>query len=308
MAKLFILLSLFSLTSCATYRATQSNALLKDPGNLEKKVVIKEVPFIKQKENYCGPAALGMMLNYVGYSVTMDDLAKQMYTPKQKGSLPTDVISTTRRHGFLAVPIADLRSILTEVSAQKPVMVFQNLGIKQYTAWHYAVVVGYDLEDKKVILHSGVDKFKKVDIKEFERTWDIAGQWSIVVLPPGSLAETADDLSHVAAAAALEHLGKINEAEVSYLSVLKRWENSLGALIGMGNITFNRKDYQESVAYLTKAIESHPNSAMAWHNLAIAQNAAKKKKEAKESSLKALSLVSENQKKMFEENLKELLN
>lgn len=308
MIKLFIIVVLLSASSCATYRANQTRALLANPQGLPDAVVLTAVPFIKQKENYCGPAALGMILNNLNYQISMEELATQMYTPKQNGSLPTDVISATRRHGFLAIPIQGFKNIFLEVANHNPVLVFQNLGIKQLTAWHYSVVVGFDRKKEKVILHTGKDKFKPTDLKEFERTWDLAGQWAIVVLPPGKLAITADEIDHLSAAASLEQLGKKTEAELSYKAILNRWSDSLGALIGMGNVTFDRQEFHAALNYLTKATQLYPDSAIAWHNLAITQFALNQKNAAQASSQKALALVSPSQKDLFQENLKEILN
>ena len=36
---------------------------------------ILDVPFIAQKPNYCGPAALAMLANYYGHPVSQDEIA-----------------------------------------------------------------------------------------------------------------------------------------------------------------------------------------------------------------------------------------
>ena len=306
MKLIFLLIVALGFSSCATYKAKQTGDLLKSPGNLPRQTQLS-IPFVKQSDYYCGPASLSMIMKNLNYAGEMNELAKQMYTPKQKGSLKSDLASTTRRQGLMGIQLSNLDSILKELANKNPVLVFQNMGLSWYPAWHYAVATGYDLDNRTITLHTGKYQYKEVNLGEFERSWDLGGKWSMVILPPGKISVSADELSHVIAAAGLEQTGKIKEAELSYISIIEQWEYSFGALIGLGNITYARNDYTASIKYLTQATKHHPESAIAWHNLATAQGAAKLDFQAKESTKKALDLVSESQKSTFKESLKSWL-
>lgn len=294
------------LLSCAT-KTPRTDALLKHHSGLPQAFQIDSVPFIEQTENHCGPASLAMVLQTNRRVVDLKELATQMITPGKQGTFSTDLITTVKRQGMVPVKITDLKALLTEITFGQPVLVFQNLGFSWYPNWHYAVAVGYDLSGPDIILHSGKDKYLRSDMRLFERSWVLTNSWGLVVLEPGTLAATVDDLGHVAGISGLEELGKLSEAEVSYKAVLKKWSQSLPALIGIGNVLYAKKDFQGSVDQLRKATEFHPLSAAAWHNLATAQGAAGKLKAAKQSSLKALSLVEKKQISTYQESLKNWL-
>ena len=208
---------------------------------------------------------------------------------------------------MLAIPIEGMEALLTEIAGGHPVIVFENLALSWLPQWHYAIVYGYDLNQPSVTMHSGPEQGKVWDMRKFERSWKLGEYWGLVVLPPGELAASADELAHVRATAALESLGKSIEAEFSYKEILKRWPKSLGSFIGLANIAFKRKDSKSAIRYLVNASELHPSTAVVWHNLAFAYGAAKQKDEAKRSARKALELAGPDEKARYQESLKEWL-
>jgi hypothetical protein len=80
-------------------------------------------------------------------------------------------------------------------AANNPVIVFQNLTLRWASQWHYALVVGYNLTEKKIILHSGHQPYMKVDISDFEYTWKLADNWGLVVLAPDKLSASATEMA-----------------------------------------------------------------------------------------------------------------
>jgi tetratricopeptide (TPR) repeat protein len=212
-------------------------------------------------------------MQWAGQPVTVDELAREAYTPGMKGTLQQDLIGASRRHGMMAVPIEGLDALLREIAAGHPVIVFENLAFSWYTQWHYALVFGYDLARREVLMHSGPEANKHWDMAKFERSWEYSDHWGLVVLPPGELASTANELAHLNAAAGLEQAGQSEAAEKSYLGIVKKWPQSLGALIGLGNVTYQRGDARAAVRYLRLATRYHPDSLAASHNLAVAEGA-----------------------------------
>lgn len=290
---------------CAS-RAVQTEAIHQDYTG-SKDFEVPGVPFVNQKEGYCGPASLTMVLRWAGKSADVEQVASQMYTPGMKGSLQSDMIGASRRQGMMAMPIQGMENLLREVNAGHPVIIFENLGLTWLPQWHYAVVYGYDLNQNKVIMHSGPEQGKRWALDRFERSWMLADYWGLLVLPSDRLSVTADELAHVTAAAGLEQVGHSQEAGQAYQTILEKWPNSLGASIGLGNIMFAREDFKESAEILRKASRQHPADATVWHNLAIVEAKLKNKSQAKASAMQAMKNASEDQKKNFRENLKELL-
>lgn len=268
---------------------------------------IEGVPFIRQEVAHCGPATLAMVMNQAGKAVTVDEIAKQVYTPGSKGSFQSDMIGATRRNGLLAIPIKGFESMLTEIASDHPVIIFENLGLSWYKQYHYAVVFGYDLDHQTLLTHSGPDAFETQKMRRFEKDWMLGNYWGLLVLPPNQLSATADELTHVKAAFALEQLGNLDAAATSYHTILDRWPESLPAAVGAANVAYVKKDFSGSVRYLKHATESHPQSAAAWHNLAIAQESAKQRDDAKKSALRAIDLATPDERMVFVERLKDVI-
>lgn len=287
---------------CAT-TTRQTDQLVKNVTGLPQESRLQELELVEQESNFCGPASLAMVFKHLGREATLEEITSQSFTAKAEGTFQADMLSTARRHGLLTMPIRDMRSLVKELSAGHPVIVFQNLAFSWSPQWHYAVVSGHDLSGPDVYLHTGAEAFKKTDMRFFERSWKLGGYWGLVLLTPGQLSASGSELDHTQAAALLEQLGKNAEARTSYESILKRWPNSLTALIGLGNISFAEKKFAASVDHLRRAVEHHPRSATAWHNLTIALAASGKIAEAKKCAQHAIELADTETRKKFQQSL-----
>ncbi len=292
------------LTACA---ATQTEQLLEQPGDLPPKVEIAEVPFFPQERYYCGPAALAMVLAWSGLPVTAQDLVPQVYTPGRDGTLRSDILGGSRRNGRLAVEVRRLDTLLTEVAAGHPVLVFQNLGFDVLPQWHFAVAVGYDLPARTITLHSGTEARRSVPLATFERTWRRGDFWALTVLAPDQLPVSARQRDVVEAAAGLERAGRLAEAETAYATVLTRWPESHAALMGLGNSRFARRNLSGAETAYRRAIELRPDSAGAWNNLAYALKALGRRTEAIAAAQQAVALGGP-QTTRYRESLEDILD
>jgi len=255
------------LGGCAT---PQTQALLKThSGQLLPQVELSEVPFYPQETYQCGPASLAMALNAGGAKVTPQELSSQVYLPGRKGSLQVEMLAATRRNGMFAYELAPkLDDLLMEVAAGSPVVVLQNLALSWYPIWHYAVVVGYDLQREEIILRSGLEQRQVLPFTTFEHTWERAGYWAMLALPPGRMPRTATEAAYISAAVALENAGRTQDAEAAYDSALKLWPHNLTARIGMGNTAYAQGDKPRAESAYRQATLDHPDSAIAFNNLA----------------------------------------
>lgn len=263
------------IAACAS-PAHQTEKLLSGPIDGPPSHVLQDAPFVEQKAGYCGPAALAMAMQASGKMISVDALVPQVMTPGTKGSLQMDMISAARRNGMMAVQIENLNQVVAEVAAGRPVLVFQNLGLSWLPRWHYAEIVGYDLPKQEVVMHSGDEAFRREPLRYFERSWGLADFWGLVILKPGDLSVAGDELAHLKAAAGLEQARMLDEAARGYESILTRWPDSLGALVGRANIAYQKTDYRIAVDLLQRAAKAHPDSIVARHNLAVAEEAALK--------------------------------
>jgi len=248
----------------------QTRAVLDAPSDqLVRRAELADVPFHAQEDYQCGPAALAMVLNAAGVAADPEGLKPEVYLPQRQGSLQVEMLAAVRRHGVVAYQLVpELANLLAEVADGTPVIVLQNLGLGWYPVWHYAVVIGYDLERREVILRSGREQRQVLPMTTFERTWARSGYWAMLALPPGRIPRSAGEASFVSAVSALERAGHLRGARSAYLAAVQRWPQSLAARIGAGNTAYRTKDLVQAEADFRQAVAAHPDSVAALNNLA----------------------------------------
>ncbi len=275
------------LAGCAT---PQTDLVLANRSDLPTAVEIPNVPFFPQQKYYCGPAALAMVLAWSGLPVTQDDMAKQVYTPGREGSLRTDILAGARRNGRLAVTVRTLPSLMAEIAAGNPVLVFQNLALDWYPQWHYAVAFGYDLQAGTLLLHSGTEERHRIDLSAFERTWRRGDFWALVVMPPDRLPATAEEQPLIDASVGLARAKKHREAAAAFAAVTQRWPNNFVAHMALGNARYASSDVPGAAAAFQTAARRFPAKASAWNNLAFVLAELGRRDEAVEAARKAVHL------------------
>jgi hypothetical protein len=257
---------LLLVTGCAT---PQTDRLLASSSTDTLPVELTTVPFYAQSRYQCGPASLAMLLNWAGVPITPEALVPQVYLPEREGSLQIELLAATRRQGRVPYVLSpQLESVVNEVKAGNPVLVMQNLSYSWYPKWHYAVVVGYDLQHEEMVLRSGTESRHVVSIQLFEHTWARSGHWAMVVLPTGRLPQTAEEIPYLRSVATLEQVNRHAEAAVAYSAALQRWPTSLGAQVGLGNSRYALGDLAGAEAAFRQALETHPDTAVVLNNLA----------------------------------------
>ena len=92
-----------------------------------------------------------MVLSWSGLQIGPDELTPQVYTPSLKRSLQPPIVAATRRRGRVAYPVSGANELLQEIAAGHPAIVLQNLGLSWIPVWHYAVVIGYDIDADLII-------------------------------------------------------------------------------------------------------------------------------------------------------------
>jgi hypothetical protein len=248
----------------------QSEALrATPPPGLPPHIELTQVPFHPQYDFLCGPASLAMVFNAAGIPATVESVTPMVYLPGRQGSLQAEMLGATRRSGLVAyTPAPQLDAVLREVAAGTPVVVLLNLAFRIAPVWHYAVIVGYDLETQKVIVRSAKRARDEWSYEFLEFFWQESGYWSMLALPPGRIPATAVEREFAAAVAALEQAGRPGEARESYRALLARWPDDLVGLIGLGNVEYALNDIPAAERAFRRASEAHPQSAIAFNNLA----------------------------------------
>ena len=189
----------------------------------------------------------------VGAAGAPEALAREVFTPGREGTLGHDLVGAARRHGRLAVPVADLPSLLGELAAGHPVLVLQNLALDWYPQWHFAVAIGYDLSTGKLTLRSGEELRQVVSLipsiapgraRTIGRWWCCRRTRCRQSRRDGGAERSGG----------LEHVGRLDEAALAYAPSLRRWPDSLGALIGRGNARYAARDLDGAEAAYRAAL------------------------------------------------------
>lgn len=255
------------LAGCA---AVQTTALRRDPpADLPRRAELSATPFFPQTEFQCGPAALATALGSVGVQADPARLAEQIFLPARTGTLQIEMVAGARRQGIVATRIAPtVEAALREVAGGRPVVVLQNLGLSWYPAWHYAVLIGHDLDTGDVLLRSGTTEREILPMNTFEHTWMRAGAWGIVLTRPGEWPATAGEAAIAEAAVGFERAATPTDAVRAYRGALQRFATNLSLQMGLGNTLHAGGDKRSAAEAFRAAAQAHPGSAPARINLA----------------------------------------
>lgn len=266
----FLLACVLLLSSCAS--TPQSRQILAEPpASLPLAVELTDTPFYPQVEYQCGPAALATVIEFKGANTSLEELSREMYIPARKGSLQIELTATARRHGMLPYQLApQLFDLFTEIAAGNPVLVFQNLSFQWYPQWHYAVVIGYDINEHEIILRSGKTRRWMTTFEVFERTWQRADYWALVIVPVGEIPKTAKPLPYLKTAIAFEETGNTDFALSAYQSATLQWPDVAATWLTLGNIAYQNQYWPEAINAFKTATSIEPTSPVSWNNLAYA--------------------------------------
>lgn len=264
------LLVALSLSACAS--TPQSDALTNHiSAKFAAPTELMQTPFFPQEAYQCGPAALATVMQAQGVRVTPDELTDQVYLPQRKGSLQIEMVAATRRHELVPYILApELSEVFSEINAGRPVLVLQNQGVSWYPQWHYAVIIGYDLQDEKIILRSGTIKRYVMSMTTFERTWQRSHYWAIVVLKPGELPSHPDARRYLQAIVGFEQTKNWSLLDTLYRTGLEQWPADKELRMGYGNVLYLQHQTKAAVVQYEFVLKAYPDFAPAHNNLAMA--------------------------------------
>ena len=283
--------TLLAVGGCAT--ANLQYPTLDSGQGEPRRVELENTPFHPQAAYQCGPAALATLLESSGVSdADPDRLADQVYLPGLRGSLQTELLGASRRADRVPYRLQPrLADLLAEVRAGHPVLVLQNLRLSGWPLWHYAVVIGFDLDAEKVVLRSGETRRQEMSFRHFERTWRLADYWALVIAKPGDLPATASAPGYVDAVAVLEQQQRYAAAITGYEAARERWPAYPMSYLGLGNIAYRQDDFQRAADHFRAAVRAAPAEPAAHYNLAWAYLRQGKTAEALESAYQAEALA-----------------
>lgn len=232
-------------------------------------IELADTPFFPQEDYQCGPAALATVLLDSGVDVDAAELIRKVYVPARQGSMQPELLAASRAYERIPYIIApEFAALIAEVTAGRPVLVLQNLGVAAVPVWHYAVVIGYSASAGEVILRSGTERRRVTRAKVFERTWQRSDSWGMIALRPGELPASATTERYLRAVAAVESIGRFDLAVPAYQAALRRWPDSRLAYLGLGNAAWGMQQPADAERWYRHALDVEPGDSTTLNNLA----------------------------------------
>lgn len=237
----------------------------------KRQLELNNLPLVLQEPDFCGPAALAMALQQSGTSSTQDDLAQKVFLPSRTGTLQTEMLAGPRHFGVVAYELdGRLTTLLKATEQGRSPIVLLNLGLSWAPRWHYALVMGYDLDHGDIVLRSGTQARQSMPLRTFEYTWARSQHWSMLLAKPGSLPDEVDAPHAEQAALGFEQLNGASLSIPVWNSVTQRWPERLLPQLALGNAYMNSGQWPDA-ARIFKAVTHQFDSAIAWNNLAQVQ-------------------------------------
>lgn len=121
-------------------------------GNKMSKKMLN-VPYVKQRLNYCGPTSLAMVMKYYGINITQDEVG-EMANAKYFGVTIGQLVEVAKNKGLKAEIKKDisLADLVSSIDSDEPVIVAQHYCLGNNDI-HFRVVIGYDNENNLVTVH-----------------------------------------------------------------------------------------------------------------------------------------------------------
>ena len=143
-----------------------------------------EVPYVRQAENYCGPAVLAMLLRYWKHPADHHELAGRFQPFPKKGLSGLELKNLATAEGFRAYSFAgETPEMLEHLRQGRPLITVIDPSILT-TNNHYVVLVGWDESRQEWIVHDPVKgPYQRRPAAEMERQRSRLENWTLLVIP-----------------------------------------------------------------------------------------------------------------------------
>jgi predicted double-glycine peptidase len=218
-----------------------------------------DVPFVAQRKDTCGAAALAMVLRYWGDEASHDDVARTLLTPELHGIAGSRLAGFARGRGMEAVAYrSDLANLREFVGKGRPLIVAWDMGRGRY---HDVVVTGFDDARGAVIVHDPArGASRAVGLDAFEKRWAGAGYWTLLVAPGKPAAEPSTYEQLVARGVAAGRSGHYAEAEEALERAVALAPARHEAQVELAGLRFLEMKYEDAAAGFASALIYRPDS------------------------------------------------
>lgn len=172
-------LALFLLVS---YGCSQKEPVTENDASPNKIYTIENVPFIKQKDEFCGPASMASVMAYYGDTLSQEEIAEEVYTPALNGALISDMENFARDSGYdTTTENGSLELLKTRIDQGAPVILLVDKGKWRVSVPHYYVAYGYVNDGESFIIHTGFDEAVEIDSEKLDSEWNKMNRLMLVI-------------------------------------------------------------------------------------------------------------------------------
>lgn len=148
----------------------------------ENIVVVGNVPFVKQRDKFCGPAAMASVMQFYGKEINQDEIAEQVYIPELNGALISDMENFARDNGYSTSSTnGDFELLKSHLDNDHPVILLVDRGKWKVSVPHYYVAYGYNNSKETIILHTGFNEAQEISFEDLDREWKKMNRLMLVV-------------------------------------------------------------------------------------------------------------------------------
>ena len=232
-------------------------------------VYLDGVPFVRQRRNQCGPAALASVAQRWGIGLSQQQIADEVYLRSIGATLTIDLARCARGHGLWS---HSGRGSTDEIRAWLgrgvPVIALLKLGGLNGGRLHYVVVTGWHERRGILLAHTGILSNRPIPLDRFAREHRAAGGWLLAACPPERVAWPLDAAGHNDLALLLERAGKLERARAEDERAIDADAANPLFHFNLGNLHARTGKREAAVQAYRDAICRRPNFADAHNNLA----------------------------------------
>ena len=252
------------------------------------------VPFVRQRRNWCGPAALVAVARHHGVPLTQEQVAEEVYVPSIRGTLTLDLERCARAHGLWAqAGQASVDDVCRWLDRGVPLIALLRQGWLHGRAYHYVVLTGYHARRRYFIAHLGYLPNRPISFATFARRHRAAGRWILAACPPERVAWPVTADGHKNLGLLFERAAKLERARAEYQLAIAADASEPLYHFNLGNVLARLGQRAAAEGAYREAIRLAPRFAEAHNNLAHVLLAAGRRDEARRHAQTAVDIGGE---------------
>ena len=261
-------LTLLFLTGCAapkSYR-TFSEAARQHPG---QSAVIRGVPSFSDTTAHADFAPLAAVLQFWDQPVSAGHV-ERWYADHSTALSAEDrpVLYAWERGLWAYGQHGSAETLKARLRAGIPIIVILQPRALDETTRRFAVIIGYDDVEEKILYHAGGREPVAASYADFSAAWRTTFNWMLTVCPPEKITWTPDPAELAGRGQFNEVNGRIEEAVSDYEAAIAAGMQKSSLLVRLGNGYRSLGNAEKAEEAYRKAIALDDHNGRAYNNLA----------------------------------------